>query len=109
MVGATFCHLCGANRHRADAASPRNWMKYLEPVRALDFAKVKGWFGLPLPSLCAFLIGVGFVVAALTMGLMSVHDYTDFEAIQLWRIQWLMAACAAFLAGILLKTRKSED
>jgi hypothetical protein len=42
------------------------------------------------------------------MGFMSVHDNTDFEAIQLWRIQWLMAACAAFLAGILLKGRQSE-
>jgi hypothetical protein len=37
-----------------------------------------------------------------------VHDYSDFEAIQLWRIQWLMGACAAFLAGILLRNRKSE-
>jgi hypothetical protein len=46
---------------------------------------------------------------ALTMGFMSVHDYSDFEAIQLWRIQWLMSACAAFLAGILLKNRKSAD
>jgi hypothetical protein len=42
------------------------------------------------------------------MGFLSVRDNTDFEAVQLWRIQWLMAACAAFLAGILLKTRKAE-
>jgi hypothetical protein len=109
MVGAAFCHVCGTSRHRADAPPARNWMKYFEFVRALDFAGVKNWFGLPLPSLCAFLIGVGFVIVALTMGLMSVHDYSDFEAIQLWRIQWLMAACAAFLAGILLKSRKSEN
>jgi hypothetical protein len=84
-------------------------MRYFEFVRALDFSKVRNWFGLPLPSLCAFLAGIGFVIVALTMGLMSVHDYSDFEAIQLWRIQWLMAACAAFLAGILLKSRKPEN
>jgi hypothetical protein len=78
-------------------------------VSALDLAKIRNWLGLPLPSLCAFLIGVGFLIVALTMGLMSVHDYSDFEAIQLWRIQWLMAACAAFLAGILLKSRKPEN
>jgi hypothetical protein len=43
-------------------------------------------------------------LVALSVGLLS----SDFEAIQLWRIQWLMAACAAFLAGILLKGRKTE-
>jgi hypothetical protein len=46
---------------------------------------------------------------ALAQGLRSVQDFSDFEAIQLWRIQWMMAACAAFLAGILLKHRKSES
>jgi cytosine/uracil/thiamine/allantoin permease len=109
MVGAAFCHLCGTNRHRADAPPTQNWTKYFEPVRTLDFAKIRGWFGLPLPSLCAFLIGIVFLIIALTMGLMSVHDYSDFEAIQLWRIQWLMGTCAAFLAGILLKSRKPEN
>ena len=84
-------------------------MRYFAFVRALDFARVRNWFGLPLPSLCAFLIGIGFVIVALTMGLMSVHDYSDFEAIQLWRIQWMMAAIAAFVAGILLKSRKPEN
>jgi hypothetical protein len=54
-------------------------------------------------------VGLAFLVVALSMGLLSVRDNTDFEAVQLWRIQWLMAACAAFLAGILLKTRKIED
>jgi hypothetical protein len=89
MVGAAFCHICGLGRHRASATP--------------------NWFGLPLASLCAFLVGLGFLVVALSMGLLSVRDNTDFEAVQLWRIQWLMAACAAFLAGILLKTRKAEN
>lgn len=109
MVGAAFCHVCGTNRHRADIPQSQTWTKYFDYVRVLDFSKIRNWFGLPLPSLCAFLIGIGFILVALCMGLMSVHDYSDFEAIQLWRIQWLMAACAAFLAGILLKNRKSED
>ena len=49
------------------------------------------------------------MIVALAMGLVTVHDISDFEAVQLWRIQWLMAACAAFLVGILLKNRKSEN
>ena len=109
MVGAAFCHICGSNRHRARVAHARDWTKYLEFVRAIDFARIKRGVGLPMPSLCAFLAGVAFLTIALSMGLMRVRDAADFEAIQLWRIQWLIAACAAFLAGILLKSRKPEN
>jgi len=109
MVGAVFCHICGLGRHRASATPSDSWASHFGFLRALEFSSVKRWFGLPLTSLCAFLLGVAFLIVALSMGLMSVHDNTDFEAVQLWRIQWLMAACAAFLAGILLKTRKAED
>lgn len=107
MVGAAFCHICGLGRHRA-ANAPNGWTKHLHFPHALEFSTIKRWFGLPLAPLCAFLVGVAFIVVGLCMGFMSVHDYTDFEAIQLWRIEWLMAACAAFLAGILLKGRKPE-
>jgi|ERR1041385_1352018 ribosomal protein L37E len=108
MVGAAFCHICGFGRHKANGATSRDWKQHFGFLRALEFASVKNWFGLPLASLCAFLLGIAFVIAALTMGLVSVHDFTDFEAIQLWRIQWLMAACVSFLAGILLKNRKPQ-
>lgn len=111
LVGAAFCHICGFGRHRASATPSDSWTSHLRFFRTLEFNNVKTWFGLPLASLCAFLAGSAFLIVALTMGLLSVHDFHDFEAIQLWRIQWLMAACAAFLAGILLKGRKpdSED
>jgi hypothetical protein len=103
MVGAAFCHICGTNRHRAATSVARNWTKHFAFVRAVDLTAIKSWLGLPLPSLCAFLTGVACLIVALAVGLMSVHDHADFEAIQLWRIQWLLTACAAFLAGILLK------
>src|SRR5437868_4312718 len=109
MVGAAFCHICGLGRHKSTGTSGGSWIQSLGFLRALEFGSVKNWFGLPLTSLCAFLLGIAFVIAALTMGVIGVHDFSDFEAIQLWRIQWLMAACAAFLAGILLKNRKSEN
>lgn len=109
IAGATFCHICGAGRHRTEAASSTSWTKYFSFVKALEFGRVKNWFGLPMPSLCAFLLGIAFVVAALAMSFVTVNDLSDFEAVQLWRIQWLMAACAAFLVGILLKNRKTEN
>lgn len=76
-------------------------LRFLE---ALEFHSVKEWFGLSTASLAAFLLGVGCVFAALTVGLLySVQNFADFQAIQLWRIEWLLAAVAAFVAGILLK------
>ena len=96
-------------RHRQVSAGAVNWTRDFAFLKALEFASVKEWFGLPLVSLCAFFIGMAFLIMALAQGFRSVQDFTDFEAIQLWRIQWLMAACAAFLVGILLKSRKSES
>jgi ribosomal protein L37E len=109
MVGAAFCHICGMGRHHQVSAGGVSWTKDFAFLKALEFASVKEWFGLPLVSLCAFFIGTAFLIVALAQGFRSVQDFTDFEAIQLWRIQWLMAACAAFLVGILLKSRKSES
>jgi ribosomal protein L37E len=109
MVGAAFCHICGMGRHRSVAPASVNWTKHFAFLKALEFSSVQKWFGLPLVSLCAFLIGTAFLIVALAQGFRTVQDFSDFEAIQLWRIQWLMAACAAFLAGILLKSRRSES
>jgi hypothetical protein len=113
MVGAAFCHICGANRHRvnlnrANLIPPASWTKYFDFVRTLEFSSIRSWFGLPLPALCAFLLGVGLMMVALGVGFVSIRDFNDFQAVQLWRIQWLMAACAAFLAGILLRSRKPQ-
>ncbi len=109
MVGAAFCHICGQGRHRGSAAGARSWTSHLGILGALEFGNVKKWFGMPVAPLVAFLVGIAFVLVALTMGLYRVRDNTDFEAVQLWRIQWLMAACASFLAGILLKNRKADS
>ena len=112
MVGAAFCHICGGGRHKASAAAATasNWLQTFDFVHKIELGKVKAWFGLPLPSLCAFLLGAGCLVVALAVGFTDVKDsVSDFEAVQLWRIQWLMAGCAAFLVGILFKNTKSES
>ena len=112
MVGAAFCHICGAGRHRATpaAATASNWLRTSDFLHQIELGKVKAWFGLPLPSLCSFLLGIACLVVALAVGFTDVKDsVSDFEAVQLWRIQWLMAACAAFLVGILFKNTKSES
>ena len=105
MVGARFCHACGTSRSTKSAADAvRLWMQPLEFLKALEFQTVKDWLGLSLASLIAFFAGLGCILAAIAVGLIySVQSLADFQAIQLWRLEWLLAALVAFVAGILLK------
>ena len=57
-----------------------------------------------MPAVIAFLLGVFCVVGALAVSVFfSARTALDWQAIQLWRIEWLLAAVAAFVAGLLLK------
>jgi hypothetical protein len=105
MVGAKFCHDCGATRQpRAMTSADQGWTRALEFLRVLEFHNVKEWLGLPMASLIAFFAGLGCLLAAVAVGVIySVQTLADFQAIQSWRIQWLLAALVAFAAGILLK------
>ncbi|MGA8153209.1 MAG: hypothetical protein WB952_19815 [Terriglobales bacterium] len=107
MVGARFCHVCGTSR-QIEVSPERGWDRVWALLRILEFHAIKAWFGLPTGSLVAFLIGLGCVLAAISVGMIySVQTLADFQAIQLWRIEWLLAAVAAFVAGILLKRTES--
>ena len=104
MIGAGFCHACGTARQAETATAERTWHGLLGFLKPLAFHSVKDWLGLPTASLIAFLAGLGCVLAAIAVGLIySVQNLADFQAIQLWRMQWLLAAVAAFVGGILLK------
>lgn len=104
MVGARFCHVCGATRSTRSVAAAHAWMQPLLFFRALEFQSVKDWLGLSIAALIAFFAGLGCILAALSVGLIySVQSLADFQAIQLWRLEWLLAALVAFVAGILLK------
>jgi multisubunit Na+/H+ antiporter MnhB subunit len=52
----------------------------------------------------AFLAGITCALAAMLVGFVfSANTVLDWQAVQVWRIEWLLGAAAAFLAGILLK------
>ena len=79
------------------------WMQYLH------FHEIKRWIGLPTASLIAFMIGLGCVAGAIGVSLFyKASNLAEFQAIQMWRIEWLLAATASFVAGILLK-KPSRD
>jgi hypothetical protein len=104
MVGGRFCHVCGSTRQlHANSPLARNWTRYLE------FHAIKQAVGLSAASLIAFLLGLGCLLAAVAVGMIfSIQTFNDFQAVQLFRLQWLLAAVAALLAGILLKQAGSE-
>jgi hypothetical protein len=100
LVGQ-FCHVCGADR-TADfpARASRGFASWF------DFASVREALGLGMPSLVAFVLGCGCIVAAAVTGFVfTASTVLEWQAIQLWRIEWLLAAIALFGAGMLLKKK----
>jgi hypothetical protein len=73
------------------------WLHYLH------FHEIKSWVGLPTASLIAFVLGIACVAGALLVGLLTAKTLVDWQAIQFYRAEWLLAAIASFVAGILLK------
>jgi rRNA maturation endonuclease Nob1 len=105
MVGARFCHVCGSARQaQATAVRGSSWMRVLEILGVFEFQNVRRWLGLSMASLVAFFVGLGCLLAVVAVGVVySVQNLADFQALQSYRMQWLLAAVAAFVAGILLK------
>jgi hypothetical protein len=70
----------------------------------MDMAILRQRLGLSLPCLVFFLIGIAcMTTAALTGFIYRADTRAEWQAIQVWRIEWLLGAAAALLAGILLK------
>lgn len=138
LLGSRFCHTCGARRPeglssttREDAAaiaglwenaivrvrsvaigisSSRIWRRFKLPgwLHYLHFHEIQRWVGLPTASLIAFVIGLGCVAGALLVGLLTAKSLIDWQAIQFYRAEWLLAATASFVAAILLKKSSSD-
>jgi ribosomal protein L37E len=139
MIGARYCHTCGLTRPAAIAKraavdpgaqvdtvwtrslqwtgdrmnwAADHWAKIPFPswLRYLHFHEIKRWVGLPTASLVAFMIGLGCVAGVIGVSLFyKAANLGEFQAIQLWRIEWLLGATAAFVAGILLKKPSDRE
>jgi hypothetical protein len=136
MISARFCHVCGLRR--SELAKTANdamdfagiWTRNVAWIRAraarvagscrrisfpewlhyLHFHEIQRWVGLPTAALIAFMIGLGCVAGAIGVSLFyKASTLAEFQAIQMWRIEWLLAATASFVAGILLKTPSGKD
>ena len=137
LLGSRFCHACGAHRPEKgkglrvvparalardffseklawlqSATSDLSKRKIAVPdwLRYLHFHEIKRSIGLPTPSLVAFMIGLGCVLGMLGVSLFyRASNLAEFQAIQMWRIEWLLAAIASFVAGLLLKRPSSDE
>jgi hypothetical protein len=105
MVGARFCYVCGAPRLAQENSGSRSWITYLEFQHMREgFQALRRSLALSTGTFIAVLLGLGCLVAALSVGFIyAVQNFADFQAIQYWRVEWLLAAVAAFLAGLMLK------
>jgi hypothetical protein len=98
IVSSIYCHACGARRPDPSA------LRILELPGLAELASLGERLGLTTPSLVAFLAGLFCVAGALAVSVFfNVRTALDWQAIQLWRIEWLLGAVAAFIAGALLK------
>jgi hypothetical protein len=98
--GAQFCHICGGGRSRHPGAAPRS-LSFLD---AFDLAMIRRRFNLSAPSLVFLVLGIVCMVIASGIGILyNAATLAEWQTIQLWRVEWLLAASAAMLAGILLK------
>jgi hypothetical protein len=99
IVSSRFCHACGATRPELNPTLRAIEIPGLAELRSLGES-----FGLTTSSLIAFLVGVVCVVGALAVGVVfNARTTLDWQAIQIWRIEWLLGAISAFVAGCLLK------
>ena len=98
-IGARYCHVCGADRNPRAAAR-----RFAALKRYLNWQLFCAWIGLNTAAAIAFVAGIVCVISTLLVGaLYQAQTTLEWQAIQTWRMQWLLAASAAFLAGILLR------
>ena len=97
IVGSRFCHNCGAVR--SQSARTRE-------AGALPISRIAARLRLSVGAIIAASVGGFCAIAAIAVGFVfSVKTVLDWQAVQLWRIEWLLGAIAAFLAGCLLQRK----
>src|SRR5215471_632578 len=100
LMGSRFCHICGADRQGNLTPGTTGIGEWF------DFASLREAMGQTTGSLIALFLGVACIVAAAITGfLYTAATVLDWQAVQIWRIEWLLAALAVFAAGLLLKKK----
>lgn len=100
VVRSPYCRMCG---WRSESYETQE----IATASKLDFHALRRRMNLTTAALICFIAGLGSLIAAATVGFIySANTLVDWQAIQIWRIEWLLAAAVTLLCGILLN-RKS--
>lgn len=113
---ARFCHICGSEREPGASTSANSASREVQdsqftapakegdrsPKTArLDYLRRHG---PSMACLLFFLIGLACMIAAVLTGFIyKAQTLVEWQAVQIWRIEWLLGAAAALLAGVVLK------
>jgi hypothetical protein len=100
-AGARFCHLCGLGREDDLRAARRN------PIMDwFDLDTIRTQFGISTTSLVCVLAAAVFMLATVMTGLIyNTSTLAEWQAVQTWRIEWLLATVVALLAAMLFKSK----
>ena len=98
--GARFCHVCGKER------APKSRTIVSAGFNNLfDLERLCRRMGLSVACLVFLILGLTCLLIAATIGIVyRVETLFSWQAVQLWRIEWLLGAIVAVLVGLLLKT-----
>ena len=101
VVDSPFCRMCGhARGTEAPRASRRS-------SHLLYFHQLCSRLGLSMLAMICLLAGLVCLGAAIATGFIYTSStLVDWQAVQIWRAEWLLAAGVVFLCGILLNGRK---
>ncbi len=98
-TGARFCHFCGLSRESSNER--RNPIKHW-----LDLDAIRNRFGLSNASLVLVLAAAIFMIATMMTGLVyNTSTLAEWQAVQTWRIEWLLATVVALLTAMLFKAK----
>lgn len=101
LMGSRFCHVCGTDRQINLADSTPTGVGAW-----FDFIGLRDTLGQTTASFIALILGCACLIAAAVTGfLFTATTLLDWQAVQLWRIEWLLGASAMFVAGVLLKKK----
>jgi len=103
VVDSPYCRMCGRAREGASRPAKSRW-------QILDFYRLRRRLGLSASAMVCLIIGALCLIAAIVTGFIyTANTLADWQAIQIWRGQWLIAGGVAFVCGILLNSRKRAD
>jgi ribosomal protein L37E len=100
VIGSRFCHVCGAGR---DERARSHSTTFADKFKTI--ARLPELLNLSLASTVLFALGAFCAIASIAVGFIySAQTLVDWQAVQVWRIEWMLGSLIAFLAAQLLKS-----